>query len=412
MPKATPIIENTPTPTASSLSGTLIPETPATEITTPERLPHITPNLTNLLIDAISNVCSIKTTTGANVTLVKSTKSALEQAKTITQKLLKEESNQVARDLNDIKKLLTSPKTYAQAVTAESTARPQELPTSNGKLNAERSKAKSKEREKFTLTITAQAAPENVKNALKSMHAKDLIQKCQNAIAQQFKEGHIPKIHGINKRNNDTYKIHCESEKDPQLLNEIDWSAIFKGVTVSKRKYGLVIHGVPKKDLDPNTEDQLILRDELEEENTSRNLQVEQVTPLRRTQKHLHRAAAHHSIVIFTTKMQAADECLERGMFIKGRFYSPEKYSPELNVTQCYNCFKFGHMAKHCKNTQKCGNCGEDAHCEKGEKCTNTTKCAGCEGPHPAWHKECGERDAEGNRVKALKRLATDHYSE
>ena len=117
-------------------------------------------NLLILLSDAISNVCSIKTTTGANITLVKSTKSALEQAKTITQKLLKDESNQMAKDLNDIKKLLTSPKTYAQAVTTESTAHPQ------------RNKAKNKECEKLTLTITAQAAPENIKTTLKSMHAK------------------------------------------------------------------------------------------------------------------------------------------------------------------------------------------------------------------------------------------------
>jgi len=133
----------------------------------------------------------------------------------------------------------------------------------------------------------------------------------------------------------------------------MDWSIIFNEVKVKKRKYGLVLHGVPKKDLDPTiTEEYYILRDEIEEENTSRNLQVEQVIPLRRTQKHLNKITAHHSVIIFTHSMEEADECLRRGMFIKGRYYSPEKYTPELNITQCYKCYKFGHLAKHCKTNR------------------------------------------------------------
>jgi hypothetical protein len=60
----------------------------------------------------------------------------------------------------------------------------------------------------------------------------------------------------------------------------MDWNLVFKGVTTKKRKYGLVIHRVPKKDLDSNTGDEKILRDEIKEENISRNLQVVQVIPL------------------------------------------------------------------------------------------------------------------------------------
>ena len=237
-----------------------------------------------------------------------------------------------------------------------------------------------------------------------------MIQKCHNAIAEHFKEGHIPKIHGINKLSNDEYRLHCESEEDPQLQSKMDWNLLFNGVSVKKRKYGLVIHGVPKKDLDPNTEDEIILRDEIEEENTSRNLQVVQVIPLRCTQKHLSKIAAHHSVIIFTHSVKEADDCLKRGMFIKGKFYSPEKYTPELNITQCYKCYRFGHLAKHCKNEQKCGNCGEKEH--ETSHCNNNTKCAGCGNLHPAWRIECSKRDEEGNRLKALKLAATNYYSE
>ena len=119
-----------------------------------------------------------------------------------------------------------------------------------------KNKIKKQQRDKLTITITAATAPDTIKNQLKSMHAKDMIQKCQSAITEHFKEGHIPKIHGINKLSDDEYRLHCESEEDPQLLlSKMDWSLIFNGVRIRKRKYGIVIHGVPKKDLDPTKDE-------------------------------------------------------------------------------------------------------------------------------------------------------------
>src|SRR5437762_3898336 len=109
------------------------------------------------------------------------------------------------------------------------------------------------------------------------MHVKELIQKCQSTITEQFKEGHIPKIHGVNKLSNDTYRFHCESKEDPLLLRNMEWSSIFNGVTVSKCKYGLVIHGVPKKDWNPSRDNYIEIKQEIEEENASRNLHVEKV---------------------------------------------------------------------------------------------------------------------------------------
>jgi cyclophilin family peptidyl-prolyl cis-trans isomerase len=308
--------------------------------------------------------------------------------------------------------MLAKPKTYAQAVATELPTSQQGTPTNQQKPNTDKDKAKQ-EREKLTITVTTATAPTTTKNQLKTMHAKDLIQKCQSAIKEQFKEGHIPKIHGVNKLSNGAYRFHCESKEDPQLLSKMDWNSIFDGVKVHKRKYGLVIHGILKKDLDPRqgTEDEYEeTKQEIEDENDSRNLHIEQITRLRRTEKYLDKAAAHHSLIFFTNSMEEADECIRRGIFIKGKYYKPEKYTPQFNITQCFKCYKFGHLAKHCKNEQKCGNCGEKEH--ETANCNNITKCIGCGDSHPAWHIECCKRDEEGNRLKAKKQTATDYYSE
>jgi hypothetical protein len=378
--------------------------------------------LTNLLIllsDAICDISNIKTT-GPNVTYVGNAKGALEKAKSITQHLLKEEEHErqqtmerLAKDLKDIKTLLAKP-TFAQIAAAAATrtiepaTNTPDTPTTQRNSKTANAKIKKQQREKYAIVITAAQAPDPVKSELKSMHAKDLIQKCQSAITERFKEGHVPKIHGINKLSNDEYRLHCKSKEDPQLLSRMDWNPTFNGVKSKKRKYGLVIHGVPKKDLDPtDTEDDLTIRGEIEKENTNRDLQVVQVIPLRRTRKHLDKAKAHHSIVIFTHSVEEANACITQGMSIKGSYYYPEMYTPELNVTQCYKCFNFGHLAKHCKSKQKCGNCGDEDH--DTSSCTNDTNCIGCGGAHKAWHIECSKRDEEGHKLKALKRATTTY---
>jgi hypothetical protein len=329
----------------------------------------------------------------------------------------------MSKELKDIKKMLetqtvaqvaaapTTAPTFAQIAATPPLENPPETPKGKKKRNTANDKIKKQQREKLTIKISAAAAPDATKNQMKSMHPQDLIQKCQSAIDDQIKEGRIPKIHGISKLSNDEYRLHCETEEDPPLLNAMNWDSAFEGAQVKKRKYGLVLHGVPKMDLDlTDKEDEVIIRDEIEEENTSRNLVgVIEVNPLKRTQKELDKISAHHSIVISTHNIDGANECLKRGMFIKGRYYSPEKYTPELNLIQCYKCFDFGHMAKHCEcKKQKCGKCGEDDH-EK-DKCTNPIKCVGCGNPHPAWHKECSKRNNAGKKLEEQRKATSDSF--
>jgi len=184
--------------------------------------------LLTLLGDVITELTATKCS-GNNQKLIESAKSIIEEAKHITLNLLKEDEDkrnkateQMSRDLSDIKILLAKPApTFAQIAAAEPQMCCHRTPTSCDKLNTD-NKTKKQQREKLTLTITAAAAPDATKNQLKLMHAKDLIQKCQGAIAECFKEGRIPKIHGVNKLSNDEYRLHCESEGDPQLLSKMD----------------------------------------------------------------------------------------------------------------------------------------------------------------------------------------------
>lgn len=42
-------------------------------------------------------------------------------------------------------------------------------------------------------------------------------------------------------------------------------------------------------------------------------------------------------------------------------------------VLQCFNCYRFGHLSKHCHNKKICVTCNEEFHgyCDKDLKCAN-----------------------------------------
>lgn len=55
------------------------------------------------------------------------------------------------------------------------------------------------------------------------------------------------------------------------------------------------------------------------------------------------------------------------------------------SVLQCYNCYGFGHLAKHCKNKKVCMMCAQDFH----GHCDLPAKCINCGGGHKPQDKRC-----------------------
>ena len=69
-----------------------------------------------------------------------------------------------------------------------------------------------------------------------------------------------------------------------------------------------------------------------------------------------------------------------------------ESYRTTPQVTQCYKCQGFNHIAKHCKNAQKCVRCAgahKSTECPDKDKNILKVKCSKCNGEHVASSKEC-----------------------
>ena len=69
-----------------------------------------------------------------------------------------------------------------------------------------------------------------------------------------------------------------------------------------------------------------------------------------------------------------------------------ESYRTTPQVTQCYKCQGFNHIAKDCKNAQKCVRCAaahKSTECPDKNKDSLKLKCSNCNGEHVASSKEC-----------------------
>ena len=93
--------------------------------------------------------------------------------------------------------------------------------------------------------------------------------------------------------------------------------------------------------------------------------------------------------VTFSSEEQIEEACL-RGVSLPGYGYRApvSRENPRIVFTQCYKCWKFGHIAKNCGSNERCKVCGGDHHHDICE--SEKVMCSNCKLPHAAdiW-KDC-----------------------
>ena len=100
-----------------------------------------------------------------------------------------------------------------------------------------------------------------------------------------------------------------------------------------------------------------------------------------------------------------ANWAIDEGFVSENSYHDCEVFVGDVHITQCFNCYKYGHIAAHCKETQRCGFCAAGGHktkdCPKendkaGHRCTN---CPGGK-KHVAWSRDCRARIEQYQKAK------------
>src|SRR5579864_1427913 len=142
----------------------------------------------------------------------------------------------------------------------------------------ERLEQARQERDKTAVTLTFRNASESIYKTLKDMRENEYAANLQRLINENNTKSIT--IRKIQKMPGKYLKIHCYSEDDAKLLQEIKWEKIFAGVTLASEEYGIVLDGVPTSVLDARRASQEDMRELIQRTN---NINVKGVEPLTKT---------------------------------------------------------------------------------------------------------------------------------
>jgi hypothetical protein len=275
--------------------------------------------------------------------------------------------------------------------------------------NQERRMQRRREDIKFEVTLTAQEAESATKEKLQQQTHAEITAKLQQTVNSQIKEN-PPQIPGITKltRSQDI-RFSCSTEQEAEKLRNIKWDKYYKGLTVRQTMYGMVIPGISIESIDPNNLEDPELVKQLEDQNKRIGLKIIKMKLL---QRKLGENASKFSLIILTSQPEIANRGIKQGIYFNyEHFANVERYSPQLQLIQCYKCTQLRHHASKCRSPHPvCGKCSE--HHLTSECQSETYKCALCKGDHPAIVSDCLIKTAERQHLAIRKRNTQAYFDE
>ena len=131
---------------------------------------------------------------------------------------------------------------------------------------------------------------------------------------------------------------------------------------------------------------QTISEDDIKTELAKNNVKINKVQRLR------FNGQPTRKVVIQFENEQDMKIALYSGIYFGRIRIRCESYRTTPQVTKCYKCQGFNHIAKDCKNAQKCVRCAgshKSTECPDKNKDSLKLKCSNCNGEHVASSKEC-----------------------
>ena len=240
------------------------------------------------------------------------------------------------------------------------------------------------------VTLSLRNTTPETREQITKMEEKDIVNLLENKAGC--------KIRGVRTTGRGSgIRIRCSTVEDADVLRNTKMENIANGATIAEQMFTVVIDGVFKYDVDFKKDKQEDLRSRIEYVNCSR-IKIHGVEPL--LQRPRNPDATTQSIRIDTKSADEADDAMEYGIVIGSRIYRARRYTPECQVTRCYNCHEYNHKAESCKNKTKCGRCSQDHRTNECKTTEGSFKCPNCNGNHTAGNRECPSQHRELERMK------------
>jgi hypothetical protein len=170
--------------------------------------------------------------------------------------------------------------------------------------------------------------------------------------------------------------------------------AFGEGVSASRPGFAVIAKGVRAASI-PNDTNKL-----LDDINRQNDLTIRRVKPRRRRND----TAERTQLILTLSTPEEANLLCERGLILDCEVFNCEPFEESLRPQQCFQCYRFGHIARFCTAKPTCGRCGGAAHADD-QPCpanngTTPASCVLCNGAHPAWDRTCPEVRKRTSRAR------------
>ena len=171
-------------------------------------------------------------------------------------------------------------------------------------------------------------------------------------------------------------------------------------VTVLRTTFAVYTHGV--RVVNVNTAEQDMAIRKITEQNKRLHPTLE-ITRLAWPKQVAESGKSYSSIIIEVATAEMANRLIDEGLIEGSDIKICELFDKNCRIFQCFNCHKYGHSAKVCRNATACGYC---AGAHRSDSCDGKAKgkaprCAACRSEgHEAWSGKCQTRKKEKGRAK------------
>ena len=123
----------------------------------------------------------------------------------------------------------------------------------------------------------------------------------------------------------------------------------------------------------------------------------------------------YSSLIVFLSSPEEANRVLENGFVESGEVKEATRFRVGGGLVQCFNCLSYGHIAKFCRNPERCGHCA-GPHNTRVCSDTGTKRCHAClhlkkrDYEHKAWSTACSVRLLKKEELSALRDVTPRLY--
>jgi hypothetical protein len=180
------------------------------------------------------------------------------------------------------------------------------------------------------------------------------------------------------------------AETKEQLESSSSWlPAVGQTAKVNRRRFTVLVHGMRTSALDCSKPEEAIKELLGQNQHLRNRVEILHVRWPRKAVK-LDKPVSH--LVVDVASPAQANLLIDEGLLFHSELKDCELYHGDCRLTQCFNCQKYGHTARVCRSTQKCGACAALGHGDhdcalRGNP--SALRCANCGLGHPAWSSKC-----------------------